>query len=77
MEDDPLLTEILQLIARLERLSADSTWAHRAAGVRGGLLKALAELEAGNPVPDGLADAISQSYLILVNAAREIRADDY
>jgi hypothetical protein len=37
----------------------------------------LAELEAGNPVPDGLADAISQSYLILVNAAREIRADDY
>jgi hypothetical protein len=32
---------IRMLIARLERLSADSYWAHQASGVRGSLLRLL------------------------------------
>lgn len=71
-----MIAEINQLISRLERLSADSAWAHRAAGVRGGLLKAQEELESGNSNPPGLAETISQSYFILVSAAREIQARD-
>ena len=72
--ENPKTIEVHQLIARLERLSVDSHWAHRAAGVRGGLLKALEELEAGKPVPDELAAVLTQSYRILVRAAREIPA---
>lgn len=71
-----LIVEIQQLINRLERLSADSAWAHRAAGVRGGLLKALEQLENGDVPPERLAETISQSYRILVSAAREIPARD-
>jgi len=36
--DDKNLSLIRLLIARLERISADSVWAHRASGVRGALL---------------------------------------
>lgn len=71
---NPKIVELRLLIARLERLPVDSHWAHRAAGVRGGLLKALEELEAGKPVPDELAAVLTQSYRILVRAAREIPA---
>lgn len=71
-----LADEIRQLISRLERLSVDSTWAHRAAGVRGDLWKALAAMEAGDPAPAGLEILLQQSYRILVRAAREIPAHD-
>lgn len=37
------ITELL--ISRLERLSADSIWAHRASGVRGSLLRNLQNLD--------------------------------
>jgi len=70
------IAEIRQLIARLERLSADSAWAHRAAGLRGNLIKALAALEAGESLSDGLGGLVEQSYQILVRAAREIPAND-
>jgi hypothetical protein len=33
------------LVQRLERLSADSTWAHQASGYRGALLKCIEEIE--------------------------------
>jgi hypothetical protein len=72
---EPTLDELYPLIARLERLSADSGWAHRAAGLRGCLLKALAEIEAGNAPPEALSDWMEQSYAILIRAAREIPAD--
>ncbi|HEY4693560.1 MAG TPA: hypothetical protein VIH16_08990 [Bellilinea sp.] len=68
--------EIRQLIARLERLSVDSAWAHRAAGLRGDLWKALASLEVGDPAPAGLQNLVEQSYRILVRAAKEIPAHD-
>lgn len=70
------IAEIRQLIGRLERLSADSAWAHRAAGLRGNLLRALAALEVGEAVPDDLGKLVEQSYRILVQAAREIPAND-
>src|SRR5687768_5616984 len=34
------------LLARLERISADSYWAHRASGVRGALIRIMEESEA-------------------------------
>ncbi|MHB0988679.1 MAG: hypothetical protein ACYC3P_08460 [Bellilinea sp.] len=71
---NPKIIELRQLIARLERLSVDSHWAHRAAGMRGGLLKALEDLEAEKPEPDELAAILAQSYQILIRAAREIPA---
>ena len=37
-----------QLVARLERLSVDSTWAHRASGLRGSILRCMNEIETQN-----------------------------
>ena len=71
---NPKIVELHLLIARLERLSVDSHWAHRAAGMRGGLLKALEDLEAEKPAPDELDAILAQSYRILIRAAREISA---
>jgi hypothetical protein len=58
----------------LERLSADSVWAHRASGLRGSLLQAL-QL----PVEErddafflGLQARVDLAYSMLENAAREI-----
>jgi hypothetical protein len=39
------IEEAYMLVARLERLSADSTWAHRASGLRGSLLRHLEKIE--------------------------------
>lgn len=69
------------LISRLERLSADSFWAHRASGLRGTLLRLLVDLESGN-LPDSqgtwqmVNPLITQAYWMLANAAREIRVPD-
>lgn len=65
-----------QLITRLERLSADSTLAHRAAGLRGSLLQALAELEAGREPPADLPAWVDAGFAILVQAAQDIPGDD-
>ena len=40
-------------ISRLERLSVDSIWAHRASGVRGALLKLLDEFQVTSVLPGG------------------------
>ncbi len=69
-----------QLVSRLEKLSADSRWAHRASGVRGSLLHSMQLIEicllAGqNPEAntlDQLNLQIEWGYQILNNAAREI-----
>lgn len=60
------------LLARLERVSADSYWAHRASGVRGSLLRTLELLEAGDIVlPADLQSTVEQAFRILERAARE------
>jgi hypothetical protein len=62
------------LLTRLERVSVDSYWAHRASGVRGALLKQLDELEKGTPAGQAYITAlISSAFHILTRAAREKR----
>jgi len=62
------------LLNRLERVSVDSYWAHRASGVRGALLKTLEELEKGTPVGQANVEPlISSAFHILNSAAREKR----
>ena len=71
MDKDPL--ELIRLLlARLERISADSYWAHRASGVRGSLLRALEKLEAGRPIQTSRLDALmAKGFDILEKAAIE------
>ncbi|MES0360401.1 MAG: hypothetical protein ABUK20_05750 [Anaerolineales bacterium] len=57
------------LIARLERLSADSYWAHRASGVRGSLLRWVEDDR--RDVKRG-KDLIKYGFDVLEKAAREI-----
>ena len=64
-----------RLVERLERLSADSTYAHQASGLRGTLLRQLERLEAGTEVNvDELDQLVERGYEILRDAAREIGA---
>lgn len=65
------------LISRLERLSADSVWAHRASGLRGALLKAIEQVELASTQEQAqalerLGWAMSFGYRILENAAKEL-----
>lgn len=67
------------IVQRLERLSADSTWAHSASGHRGSLLKMIDRLERENDLeqaPDhevALLDLlIDKGFDLLARAAREI-----
>lgn len=65
-----------QLVAKLERLSADSYWAHQASGVRGSLLRTITEFESNSKpsaqVSRHLDELIESAYQILVKAAQEI-----
>jgi hypothetical protein len=83
MASDALLQieQSRRLIERLERLSADSYWAHQASGVRGALLRKVEQLQPGN-YPDetsepgsgrkDLEKLVQQGYFILEQAAREL-----
>ena len=78
MVPKPNSTEEIKLIrlllARLERVSVDSYWAHRASGIRGSLLKTLEELEKGTRIGQvHIDDLISSAFHILTKAAREKR----
>jgi hypothetical protein len=68
------------LISRLERLSADSRYAHRASGLRGSLWRCVEEMEmppgAEKPHLPRLEEIIAQGYEILEAAAREINAPE-
>ncbi len=60
------------LLSRLERVSVDSYWAHRASGVRGALLRALEKIEAGQPVDgSGMKRLVENGFEILERAAQE------
>ena len=69
------LEQTRQLAARLERLSADSAYAHRASGMRGALLRALEQLESG-ATPADLPGLLQTGFALLVEAARQIEAGD-
>ena len=71
-----LIDTIRFLLAKLERISADSVVAHRASGIRGSMLRALEQFEAGNPPPEAaLQRMIAVGYVLLQKAAREIGPD--
>ncbi len=79
MDEDTLIQQARLLVQRLERLSADSLWAHRASGYRASLLKALdqvdqAELSADErrAALDHLDFLIGRSFVLLEKAAREL-----
>ena len=81
---DELLDKVQFLVARLERLSADSHWAHYASGLRGALLRRLIQLENSDPFDDApvetqeLEKLLDRGYQLLIRAAREIHVpDDY
>ena len=73
MENTKTQNQLLEmLLARLERISADSYWAHRASGVRGALLKVLEKLENGRPVSGSdLKRLVDLGFRILENATME------
>lgn len=58
------------LIKRLARLSADSTWARRASGLRAAIDKTLATNDEKNYIY--MHSLIEQGFVLLENAAREI-----
>lgn len=60
------------LLTRLERISVDSYWAHRASGVRGALTKILGQIEMGEPVdPASLQTNLRVGFEVLKKAAEE------
>jgi hypothetical protein len=60
------------LLARLERISADSAVAYRASGVRGAMLRVVEKLENGRPVPSHeVRRLIESGYALLQKAAEE------
>jgi hypothetical protein len=56
------------LIARMERMSADSYWAHQASGLRGSLLRWM-EQDGGDD--DQLMGLIARCFTVLERAAKE------
>ena len=74
MQSNEEINLIRLLLARLERVSVDSYWAHRASGIRGGLLRILEDLEKGTPTGQiKKNELISSSFKILTRGAREKR----
>jgi hypothetical protein len=60
------------LLPRLERISVDSYWAHRASGVRGALTKILERMETGETIdPESVKSNILIGFEILKEAAEE------
>jgi hypothetical protein len=74
--NDRELELIKRLVDRLERLSADSSYAHRASGLRGSLLRTIDLIEAGERISQKeqaqLEQAIEYGFEILEQAAKEV-----
>ncbi len=76
--DERWIASAKYVLSMLERLSADSGWAHQASGLRGSILHILDRLE-NEPNPEKrLAEIerlnrfVDEGYLILGMAAKEI-----
>jgi len=69
---------VKRLTDRLEHLSADSVYAHRASGLRGSLLRFLERVEAGESITSReqaqLDELVEYGFKILSLAAKELRA---
>ncbi len=60
------------LLSRLERISADSSVAYRASGVRGSMLRMMEKLENGRPVSSAdMKRLVESAYHLLEKAAEE------
>jgi len=64
--------QLIKMLAdRLERISADSVWAHRASGLRGAMLRTLDQLQSGNtPDPKPISQLVAIALNILSHAAK-------
>ena len=70
--DDRTTNLIHLLLSRLERVTADSYWAHRASGVRGALLKTQQDIEEGRAVSlREVERQVQAGFDILERAGRE------
>ena len=70
-DPQPELQLVRILTERLERISADSIWAHRASGVRGALLRTLDQLQNGESLDqESLTKIVSIAFTILAHAAK-------
>jgi hypothetical protein len=65
-----------QLVGRLERLSADSAYAHQASGVKGSLLRYLDGGELDQGQQEDLERLMVMGFEILERAAREIEGQE-
>ncbi len=74
MRDLPAESKLItMLLHRLERISVDSVWAHRASGLRGSLLRALDQIEQGDPLDSASFRSLLMSgFHILREAAKEM-----
>jgi hypothetical protein len=76
-DPDQRILQAKVLVQRLERLSADSIWAHRASGLRATLDKYLARIGSGNDYnPEDLEALIQRGFYTLEKAALEIPTPD-
>lgn len=73
--EDLMRNNIKLLLERLERLSADSIWAHRASGLRGSLIKSYEKYDKCKRFEEvsHLAELIEQGFNILTAAASTIQ----
>jgi hypothetical protein len=73
--DQSLIDTAHSVCAMLERLSADSIWAHRASGMRGSLFKTLEQIETDEDSQEHITDLdrlVQAGFALLEKAAREI-----
>jgi hypothetical protein len=67
---------VRRLVDRLEHLSADSSYAHRASGLRGSLLRYIDRLEMGEQIDERdlthLEQLLGYGFTLLVLSAEEI-----
>lgn len=70
MDKERSLKQTRLLVLRLERLSADSIWAHRASGLRGSMLKILEKYEKDSAFDESeeLNRLLNAGYFILDQA---------
>ncbi|MBL8078265.1 MAG: hypothetical protein JNM55_09925 [Anaerolineales bacterium] len=70
--NNEMLSTLNFLLSRLERISADSSVAYRASGVRGSMLRMVEKMEEGRPVSSqDVKRAVERGYFLLQKAARE------